>query len=656
MNSQTTNDGITYTNQATFFSPNVPFFLRNGEVIIDPTFKDSITIQSELVNETGTIVNQDRLSASFEPATGLKEVLVMKNRETSSTNANGAVYIKGNTLGVDKNTEVGLLSKNVNTNSVLPQLTVTNSLQNNPRVNLKAPTRLDIGVNQVYMMSAVQRGLTNQMLIGTETNVNSFAVGDIEITDTGTVKIEANTIIDATGITTGDLLVGGTTATVKAVGDIATFGCSEFGFLRGAFSVTGNITNSADIYGRNEVNIGCETIPSGAINNAINYDGTATSIVNTPGVTTHLWAQDFQEIASFASTITTNATVTDLNVTGTLSTSGLIVNDIQTQTLDVNLSSFINTLTTNSINGTPISNPFTSFVPTGVIFPIASATYANNAVAPAGYLYCDGAIYANALYPLLAASLGTTYGGVALTSFAVPDMRFGKSIIGGMMQNNGDNFDAINVSVNMVGYNQNSILVNGIEYGLTNYRNVFVRPSATTGNSYTGPGIRPGYSFRVINGDGTIYNIIESLGSPYGNNAFGPNYNLFLTDIGLTITDRGQIGNINGGIRIYPYASGPITANPNLQPDVRAGTNNSYLNYTQRAEEVGPTQYTGWRGGVGAPCGGRFAAGDPHVTVRGEYLNALANYQDFANNPIRSPVSSSIPSAYSYSMMYIIKT
>jgi len=345
--------------------------------------------------------------------------------------------------------------------------------------------------------------------------------------------------------------------------------------------------------------------------------------------------------------------VTDLNVTGTLSTSGLIVQSIQTQTLDVATTGFINDISCNIINGTPISNPFNSFVPTGVIFPIASATYANNAVAPAGYLYCDGTIYANALYPLLAASLGTTYGGVALTSFAVPDMRFGKSIIGGMMSNNGDNFDAINVVANMVGYDNGSILVNGIEYGTT-FRNVYVRP--VSGNSYTGPGIRPGYSFRVINGDGTTYNIIESLGSPYGNNAFGPNYNLFLTDIALTAIDRSRIFLINNGIRIFPYASGSITANPNLQPDVRAGTNNSYLNYTQRAEEVGATQYTVWRGGVGAPSGGSFACGDPNIGVRGEYLNSLASYQDFNNNPIRSPVSSSIPSAYSYSMMYIIKT
>lgn len=43
--------------------------------------------------------------------------------------------------------------------------------------------------------------------------------------------------------------------------------------------------------------------------------------------------------------------------------------------------------------------------------------------APSGYLLCNGAIFNNTDYPALAAILGTTFGGVAGTSFAVPDFR-----------------------------------------------------------------------------------------------------------------------------------------------------------------------------------------------------------------------------------------
>jgi microcystin-dependent protein len=42
---------------------------------------------------------------------------------------------------------------------------------------------------------------------------------------------------------------------------------------------------------------------------------------------------------------------------------------------------------------------------------------------PTGWLLCDGTVYPNASYQDLANALTTTYGGVAGTSFAVPDMR-----------------------------------------------------------------------------------------------------------------------------------------------------------------------------------------------------------------------------------------
>lgn len=42
---------------------------------------------------------------------------------------------------------------------------------------------------------------------------------------------------------------------------------------------------------------------------------------------------------------------------------------------------------------------------------------------PEGYLLCDGSVYNNVDYPVLAAVLGNTFGGVSGTSFAVPDLR-----------------------------------------------------------------------------------------------------------------------------------------------------------------------------------------------------------------------------------------
>jgi microcystin-dependent protein len=51
------------------------------------------------------------------------------------------------------------------------------------------------------------------------------------------------------------------------------------------------------------------------------------------------------------------------------------------------------------------------------------------AVAPAGFLFCDGTVYLNVTYPTLAALLGTTYGGVLGVSFGVPDTR-GRVLVG----------------------------------------------------------------------------------------------------------------------------------------------------------------------------------------------------------------------------------
>ena len=55
----------------------------------------------------------------------------------------------------------------------------------------------------------------------------------------------------------------------------------------------------------------------------------------------------------------------------------------------------------------------------GAILAFAGAT------APTGYVLCDGSLYdgTNATYQTLWAVIGTTYGGTARSSFAVPDLR-----------------------------------------------------------------------------------------------------------------------------------------------------------------------------------------------------------------------------------------
>jgi hypothetical protein len=96
--------------------------------------------------------------------------------------------------------------------------------------------------------------------------------------------------------------------------------------------------------------------------------------------------------------------------------------------------------------------------------------------------------------------------------------------------------------------------------------------------------------------------------------------------------------------------------NPNLLPDTRASVNNIYLNYSQRATEVGPTTYNVLQGGVTAAAGSAWRAGDPNLVAQSPYLNSLPSYTDFNNTPQRNPVGTATPSAYSYAMAYIIKT
>ena len=52
-----------------------------------------------------------------------------------------------------------------------------------------------------------------------------------------------------------------------------------------------------------------------------------------------------------------------------------------------------------------------------------------NATPPAKHLLCDGALYSLAAYPVLAAFLGTSFGGDGIATFAVPDLR-GRTPVG----------------------------------------------------------------------------------------------------------------------------------------------------------------------------------------------------------------------------------
>ena len=65
-----------------------------------------------------------------------------------------------------------------------------------------------------------------------------------------------------------------------------------------------------------------------------------------------------------------------------------------------------------------LTTPLSAIMPAGAVIPWASP----NAVAPIGWLFCDGAFYDGALYPDLYLAIGTTYGTTVPGFFAVPTM------------------------------------------------------------------------------------------------------------------------------------------------------------------------------------------------------------------------------------------
>ena len=311
----------------------------------------------------------------------------------------------------------------------------------------------------------------------------------------------------------------------------------------------------------------------------------------------------------------------------------------------------------SSINGSTVAPSGPGFLPPGALIPWAPAVYTTT-TPPAGYLFCDGAVYANGLYPQLAALMGTTYGGTPGVSFAVPDMRFGKSIIGGAINN--ASFQVLQQpgggSFIVSTYNDTySLTVGGVEYGTTR-RAFYIKPqSPGPGNTYKGPGVRAGYHITVNSGTGARFNIVDTLNAPFGNNANGPYFNVFLLDTPLTGDDYALF---NNGITVFPYPAPGTDINTNLNyyPVVTAGSNNPVLSYYQRSVEVGNTQYTVFRGGDRAIAGAAQYYGDPNTPFSAQYLNSCPTWRDYDGNTQRTPAGSNIPNAFSYAMGYIIKT
>jgi microcystin-dependent protein len=65
----------------------------------------------------------------------------------------------------------------------------------------------------------------------------------------------------------------------------------------------------------------------------------------------------------------------------------------------------------------PTTRASTTAIPTGVVLPFAGSNVAS------GYLLCNGTVYSQAAFPNLFTTLGNTYGGDGVTTFAVPDLR-----------------------------------------------------------------------------------------------------------------------------------------------------------------------------------------------------------------------------------------
>lgn len=695
-----TKDGITYTNQATFFSPNQPYFIRNGEVQTNPIFTDSITIQSAVLNEE-TVIQARDYQLGQDPQTGILGGTIIRNIDYNpapgiASSITSAITASFNT--VTQEGSVALYARNINNNVLQnPQLEVTKDRGGNEAVNAYCPIDIEQGIVTPYRIRTDAGGGTDRLQIGTKARLTATNRGDIEVYNNEITIIERNTVITPStlAITNNG---GGLVNTIGQSTIVATWAGQAVTSLESVFN---GLTRQGTLFAAQRLDIETELANAPANRNrAVRYDGLASRVVpGTFGETYNYWPNNFTDIiratgnptgitVPFEARIQT-ATLFDCNVsniatipvvngnvrfnsTVTMATS-TIMNAASVSTMNVlttltALSTITTTLSATNLNATnaQLTNlnglPVTagSLMPTGCVLPWAPAVYTTT-TPPTGYLFCDGTVYPNGSFPALAALMGTTYGGTAGVSFAVPDMRFGKSIIGGAVNN--ATFQVSNVQPvgnysQILGLNNgNSVMVGGIEYGTTN-RAMYIKPNANTGFVYTGPGLRAGYSFFLNSGSGQTYTIIDTLAAPFGNNAYGPSYMLFLLDTPMNGTDVAAISQTQTFITVIPGVGPGIDPNTNTQylPAVKAGSKNEYLNYTQRATEVGAIQYNVFQGGVTAAAGAAWRAGDPNLVAGSQYLNGLGSYQDYTNNPLRSPAASNIPSAYSYAMGYIIKT
>jgi hypothetical protein len=692
-----TNDGITYTNQATFFSPNQPYFIRNGAVQTNPIFQDTITIQSAANNEETVITARD-YQLGPDPQTGVLGGTIIRNIEYApapgiTSSITSAITASFNS--VTQEGSVALYARNINNNVLQnPQLEVTKDRSGGEAVNAYCPIDIEQGVVTPFRIRTDAGGGTDRLQIGVRSTMIPTNRGDIEVYAGGLTVLEQNT-----AVTSSVLYIQSPDAafrnTIQPSSITATYAGQKLTALESVFN---GLTKQGTLYASQRLDIETDLTNAPANRNrAVRYDGLALNPDSTYGEEVHYWNNTFTDIvrangnptglvvpqeAQINTATLFNCNVSNIatmpvvngavrfNSTVTHATS-TIMNVANVSTINVSSLTAYNTITNNltandatitTINGvTPGSGGF-GFLPAGSVIPWAPAKYSVVQSPPTGYLFCNGVTYNIASYPVLGGLLGNMYGGDGVTTFAVPDMSFGRAIIGGCV--NQQTFTIANPGTSLpytsfLGLNNaTSVLLGGVEYGTTN-RAMYLKPNVGAGVTYQGPGLRAGYSFFLNSGSGQTYTIIDTMSAPFGNNAHGPTYMLFLLDAPMNGTDVAAITQINTFITVTPGVPPGFNydTNTNLLPDVRAsGYKNDYLSYTQRAVEVGPITYNVLQGGVTAAAGAAWRAGDPNLVAQSPFLNGLGSYQDFNNNQLRSPAGSNIPSAYSYAMGYIIKT
>jgi hypothetical protein len=159
--------------------------------------------------------------------------------------------------------------------------------------------------------------------------------------------------------------------------------------------------------------------------------------------TTNLIANTVSSINNYASqayfddvaidqslTVTGAATLQSISTVNMKATNAIMTNTLQANNSITTPNMFVNNISSvNTINGIPYPPQFIG-TPTGGIVIWAGGTQ-SGVPPPNGYLYCDGSVYLQSLYPALFAVIGQTYinqyRGGAFNSdiqFIVPDLTF----------------------------------------------------------------------------------------------------------------------------------------------------------------------------------------------------------------------------------------